>query len=492
MKSYRTNVALLGAISMALAVTGCSSSDNPASTSFSQPSTYAGFPITLKDATHDSGHSVSYKGQMARHVLRESAKAATKGVYEADLVEKYIKNNQTNSFHDENILAPSNKGTFVFKEERYNDLGSAKVLYDSLYSPADQKGNPIPGVLIPTNENVTLGMPGAMTAREVIDLWTTKFEALNAGNVGNPAIHHDMVHGYDYNQLFPKYLMGALFYNQAVDKYLDEYITSAEKPNDEPYGTGKHYTGKEHSWDEGFGYWGAAAHYGELTAEVNFKIKKKDETVFAQADKDGDGKVSMYTEYNSGPAYYAALFDKGGNSTYGKDMMNAWLAGRTLIANAVDANGDARVLNATEITDLAAFAEIIQSNWEMVFAEAVYRYAGLSYQKIVTIQQASPIDDAMRKDYYKMWSEMKGFMLALQYGGTSSKIDLTNFEDIDNLIGYGPVLDDGSQVTGISSGDYVLTVNNSTLVQYKIDLTAVQTKLDAFYGLKAKLEPIAP
>jgi hypothetical protein len=35
---------------------------------------------------------------------------------------------------------------------------------------------------------------------------------------------------------------------------------AASKPNDAPYKKGAKYTGKEHVWDEAFGYWGAAAH----------------------------------------------------------------------------------------------------------------------------------------------------------------------------------------------------------------------------------------
>ena len=49
--------------------------------------------------------------------------------------------------------------------------------------------------------------------------------------------------------------MGAVFYNQAVDNYLDEKMRADTKPNDKPYKDGACYTGKEHSWDEAFGYW---------------------------------------------------------------------------------------------------------------------------------------------------------------------------------------------------------------------------------------------
>lgn len=502
MKFHRNKIALLSAASMALFITGCGSSNDPAPgatnttpgpTSFTKPATYTGFPITLQGATHLSGHSVAYTGQMSRHVLRESAKAATKGSsYTAGLLTEYIKN-PLNVVDDRVITAPSSITDFTFTELIYNELGTGRNLYGKLYdTDSNTYADPIPGVL-DANKNFTLGMPNAMTARDVIDFWIAKFEALNGAD-GTTIVHHDLVHGYDYNQLFPKYLMGAVFYNQSIDKYLGEYLEAAFKPNDVAYATGKHYTGKEHSWDEGFGYFGAAAHYGELEAQQNFDIKKKGGSVTAAAaqtlaDKDGNGSVSMYTEYNSGPAYYAALFDKGGNSSYGADIMSAWLTGRTLITNAVDANGDARILTTLERTDLKAIASTIQRNWEMVFAEAVYRYAGLAHQKLTALG----LDDNVtnQKAYYKMWGEMKGFMLALQYGGPGSKIDLTNFTAIDSLIGFGPVLLNGSQVTGIDiSSNYILTANASTAADYLIKMKQVQTDLNAFYTLKAKLETI--
>ncbi|MFL2934380.1 MAG: DUF4856 domain-containing protein [Thalassobaculaceae bacterium] len=37
---------------------------------------------------------------------------------------------------------------------------------------------------------------------------------------------------------------------------------------------GKHYTGKEHSWDEAFGYFGAATHGLTLSAKQNYEIAK--------------------------------------------------------------------------------------------------------------------------------------------------------------------------------------------------------------------------
>ena len=68
-------------------------------------------------------------------------------------------------------------------------------------------------------------------------------------------------------------LLWVPFYHQACDNYLDEKLEADNKPNNDP--TRKHYTGKEHSWDEGFGYWGAAAHGATLSARQNYDIARK-------------------------------------------------------------------------------------------------------------------------------------------------------------------------------------------------------------------------
>ena len=493
-------------LSTAMAVSvlgsGCGGDSKTSSPSgpqaFQKPSTYTGFPITLAGGTSTSGTSVSYKGQMARHVLREQVKQiikVTDATTEAEAIEAvnlYLKN--TDGAADAiSIIAPVGNTYFDIKETLLNELSTGKSLYNSLYDTdaSGSQADPIPGVSN-TDRNVTMGVPGNKTAKEVMDLWVANFARNHVSTSGG---YIDMEFGYDYQQLFPKFIMGAVFYNQAVDKYLDEYITTPSiKDNGTAYKPGKHYTGKEHSWDEGFGYFGAAANYSVLTAEQNYKVKKQDGTVFANADWDGDGKVSLYTEYTSGPAYYTASFDKDTTpitpSSYGADMMSAWLTGRTLITNTVDASGNARNLTDAERVNLVAQATIIKSNWEMVLAEAVYKYIGQTHEKIVDLQQ-NVGDTTKIKSYFKAWAEAKGFMLSLQYGGSVSKINKTKFDEIDSIIGYGPVLEDGSQVNGVSANTFSKSTTNAEgLNSYKNSLKAVQTKLDALYTLKVKQHSI--
>ncbi len=491
---HRSKKTLFVAVSMALLISGCN--DSSTKSSFAKPANYAGFPVTLKNAPGSHSSSVAYTGQMVRQVYRETVKAVVKApgttgaIATADKVKRYLIN-PDNVAAGDNIIAPKDKTGFNIKETSYSEIGKGG-LHSKAFDTSSSQADAIPGVST-GDANITMGVPGNKSAQQTLDLWVADF-ANNHSTTSD--IYVNMTTGYDYNQLFPKFLMGAVFYNQAVDKYLDEYIAVAgTKDNVEPYGTGKHYTGKEHSWDEGFGYWGAAANYGALTAEQNYNVKKQKSANFANADLNKDKAVSLYTEYTSGPAYYAASFDRDDKgSTYGKDMMNAWLNGRTLIANAVDVNGDARNLTDAERTSLKAYAVTIQRNWEMVLAEAVYKYAGTAHSTLATLQ-LDPTNTTKQKAYYKQWGELKGFMLSLQYGGVNSKINKAKFVEIDNLVGFGPVLANGSQVTGVTGNTFVVTAlasgtADAAVDAYQVKLKSVQTKLNAFYTLKVKQKTI--
>ena len=108
-----------------------------------------------------------------------------------------------------------------------------------------------------------------------------------------------------------KFAMGAVFYNQAVDGYLDEKLS---KPNSKPYKDGAYYTGLEHVWDEAWGYWGASANCLNLTAQQSYDIAKMKDMDAADTNK--DGMADLKSEYVFAHAYYASSFDKGGKTLF--------------------------------------------------------------------------------------------------------------------------------------------------------------------------------
>ena len=120
--------------------------------------------------------------------------------------------------------------------------------------------------------------------------------------------------------------------NQAVDNYLGEKLNADVRPNDMPYSDGAAYTGKEHSWDEAFGYFRAAANSLMLSAEDNCNVVKMKN--FAGADANGGGVIDLKSERVFNSAYYAAGADKSGKTAYVGTIMRACLNGRALIASA--------------------------------------------------------------------------------------------------------------------------------------------------------------
>ena len=273
--------------------------------------------------------------------------------------------------------------------------------------------------------------------------------------------------------------MGAVFYHQAVDNYLDEKLSADKKPNNKPYKEGKHYTGKEHVWDEAWGYWGAAAHTLKLTPKESYEVAKMKN--LAAADANGDGLVDLKSEMTFAHAYYASSFDKGGKTNYLETITKAFIDGRQIIT---DANGE--VLTDAQRGKLVNLAGVIGSNWEKVIAEAVFKYAGSVYNDITKLEElmASNSDTSkVFKTYAKHWGELKGFALSLQTGKYNLGETGTK---LNRLIGFGPILPNSSQVMGVnSSGDYIKD-EGSSWGEYKLHMLKVQKLMVDAFQVKAR------
>ena len=273
--------------------------------------------------------------------------------------------------------------------------------------------------------------------------------------------------GYNYPQLISKFAMGAVFYNQAVDNYLDEKLAADNKPNSKPYKDGKHYTGKEHVWDEAFGYWGAAAHTLNLTAKESYEVTKKKN--FTASEANGDGVIDLKSEMTFAHAYYAASFDKGGKTNYLHTVTRAFLDGRKLITSA---NGEA--LTDAQRAQLRSYAAIIGENWERVIAESTFKYAGSVYNDITKMEEMLDAGEDVSKTfskYCKHWGELKGFSMALQVG--KENLGETAVK-LNRLIGFGPILLNASQVTGIDSSGEYLKDEAMNWGEYKMHMLKVQ------------------
>jgi len=406
---------------------------------------YGPYPITLKGYDGDKTNSVKYTGQMARQVLHDSLKALVKTGDVAKMMAYY------NGEDNLEIIAPKSKDGFTIKQTMVSEIGSGNL------SGKTYKGA-IPGW-------------GNLTGPEVLEHMMTKAGEVEGGFDPNT--------GFDYTQLISKFAMGAVFYNQAANNYLGKKMEIGQKPNNKPYKEGSYYTGKEHSWDEAFGYWGSAAHALTLSAEQNYNVAKRKD--MASADFNGDGVVDLYSEYTFAHAYYASSYDKGGKTNYLATVNQAFIDGRKVIT---DAGG--RNLNSDERKLLMAERDIIRENWEKVIAESVFKYAGSTYKDIVALETILDANgdttDAFRK-YAKHWGELKGFALALQCG--PNNLGETAVK-LNRMMGLGPVLLNASQVVGIDSNGDFIKDQAQEWSEFKLHMLKIQKLMVDEFGVEAK------
>ena len=418
---------------------------------------YGPFPVTLKGYSGDKTNTVSYSGQIARHVLEQSLKKlagkGNGGGNAADL-EAQMLSYFNGSDDDLPIIAPKSKDGFKIKQTSLHQISKGKNISGKFYDGA-----------MPA-------WPGNMSGKDVAYNMIAMAAKSNKG--------FDADTGYDWAQLISKYTMGAMAYNQAVDNYLDEKLSAEKKPNNKPYKDGAHYTGKEHSWDEAFGYWGAAAHQHGFNPNKVYEIAKmKNQGV---ADKNGDGMVDLKSEYVFGPCYYAAAFDRSGtkSTNYTNTMFDAFLDGRKLITAAA---GDA--LSDSERSQLKAYAATIEENWEKVLAEAVFKYAGSVYKDINKMKGLSgdELNKAYRA-YAKHWGELKGFAMAMQSGKSNLGATATK---MNKLMGFGPVTLNNSYVTGMDSNGNFVMDRKKSWSDYQLHMLKIQQMMVDQFSVKARV-----
>ncbi|MBL41382.1 MAG: DUF4856 domain-containing protein [Rhodospirillaceae bacterium] len=400
---------------------------------------YGPYKVTLKGYKGNKTNSVSYSGQVARQVLHTSLKKLSSSGSLPKMLPYYTgMEYMGTSKASLDIIDPKWSEKFPIKPSTINEISSGKNLNGKAY------------------KGIVNGWPGQMTGKEVIDFMIRKAAKSNKGV--------DLANGYNYTQLISKFVMGAVFYNQAVDGYLDEKLT---KPNDKPYKKGAYYTGKEHVWDEAFGYWGAAAHTLTLSPKEQYEVAKKKN--LKAADYNKDGVVDLRNEMTFAHAYYAASFDKGGKTNYSKTIMQAFIDGRKLIESANGAK-----FSDSQNAKLKSYVDIITSNWEKVIAESVFKYAGSVYLDMAKLEKAiknGSSTDKAYSAYLKHWGELKGFALSLQTGKKNLGDTAVR---LNRLIGFSPLLLNSSQVVGLDSKGNYTKDQGSSWEEYMLHMLKVQ------------------
>ena len=244
------------------------------------------------------------------------------------------------------------------------------------------------------------------------------------------AITHVFVtaQGLDLQQLLQKFLMGAVSFSQAADDYLDYDIDGKGLNTSNAPDEGKPYSALEHSWDEGFGYFGAAIDYSAYSDDEIAGKGGRNEWSKGYHDSDKDGKIDLTREMNFGHSQNAAKRDRGNSGTdLTKEAFDAFLAGRQIIH---DANQE--VLPVEQLTALRAEADKAVLAWEKAIGATVIHY----------IKDVLGDMNAVDYDFYghaKHWSELKGFALSLQFN-PRSPLTSDQFIQLHATIGEKPVL----------------------------------------------------
>ena len=201
----------------------------------------------------------------------------------------------------------------------------------------------------------------------------------------------------------------------------------------------------------------------------------------AAADANGDGMIDLKTEMTFAHAYYASSFDKGGKTNYMSTVTQAFVDGRQLIT---DAGGEA--LSDAERAQLVGYADVIGTNWEKVIAEAVFKYAGSVYKDINKLGELIESNGDTAKafaTYCKHWGELKGFSMALQSG--KNNLGETALK-MNRLIGFGPVLMNASQVTGMDSSGNFVKDEAYSWGDYQLHMLKTQKLMADAFGISAK------
>lgn len=204
--------------------------------------------------------------------------------------------------------------------------------------------------------------------------------------------------GVEYGQLIQKGLMGAVFYNQAVEGYLtEEKIGAAVDNTTVTEGEG---TKMEHHWDEAFGYFGAPKDFPANVTDAKFWANYSN-----QVD--------------------AAL---GSN----KAIMDAFIKGRAAIS-------------AKDMAGKDAAAATIRTEWERLVAAAAIHELNAAKNNLA---------DQAKKSHYL--SEAIGFVMGLKYK-TDRKLSDAKYSEAMDRIGenlYDTTGDDIAAAIDILSTAY--------------------------------------
>jgi hypothetical protein len=387
-----------------------------------------------KFSNADGVSTVSYPGQIFRHALISELKSWTSdltdnidnGTYQPGTAQDVIDDVHFYVDFDSSVggeVELSMEGTL---QATFNDISSNKNLLDKLAGndSATDHQNWTRGDFV--------GWEGAASPEDLLNIWIGLLADQVVARVGGDTSLDEAyltAEGHDLNQLIQKFLLGAITFQQGADDYLDDDVAEKGLNSDHTATVeDKAYTALEHSWDEGFGYFGAAQNYSSYT---DVEISDGD-----SIDLDGDGLVDLKSEKNWGNSVNAGKRDKGAVAVtdFTADAWSGFYDGRKLIDSI---EGE---LNAEDMTALQGHRDQAIMAWENAIAATVIHYINDTLQDMNKFGTS----DYSFSTHAKHWGELKGFALGFQFNPRSPMSD-ADFATFHGLLGDAPVLEASSQ-----------------------------------------------
>jgi hypothetical protein len=455
------------------------------------PKTYN---FTNSTYTAEPADSVSYTGQVARQLLimgmvdtmeAMERSAKTKAGFLADLDLFMSGDGVDDAETGFRLKNGEADGSDILDAVTYRDISSGKNL-DGKIAGGNGEGGGETSKLIDgkffgwegkTEDDQSINLPIALVdswmaalASQAVDGAAFTVPVVNAGDVNVNSVHYDE-QGRNHRQLLQKFLMGAVSFSQGTNDYFQSdwavQVTTQEGS--------KNYTEAEHNYDEAFGYYGAARDNNDYT-DLEARAKSgRDDWKNGYYDTNGDGFIDPRSEFNFGHAQNCAKRDVGSadnaNPTdFSTEAMDAFLAGRHIIANASAAGS----ITDAELEELQGHIKTAALTWEKCIAATAIHYINDVTNDIGEFSNGRYASVSNFTNLGKHWSELKGFALSLQFSPFSpfrdpavTAVDLYDLETVLSKIDDKPVLANDTQ---------------GNIDAYKLDLIEARTILQNAYS----------
>ena len=233
----------------------------------------------------------------------------------------------------------------------------------------------------------------------------TTVNVSGTGPVAIPA--YVSAQGHDYAQLLQKSLLGIVTFNQGTADYLSTSWESKLVSDGGAYIT--------HKFDEGWGYFGGATDYGQLTdAEIKDGYNDTNNDGVLDIGRNSSSDAGQVDEFNFGNSVNCAKRDTSGqeNTDFTSEANSAFLTARGILQDVADADE----FSGTQLADLTDQITIASQTWEKCNAATVIHYINDVLADMEEFDVGVGYADIGNfTDRAKHWGEMYGFAIGLQF-----------------------------------------------------------------------------